>query len=196
MVKPSTCSVRISPPARGEAREPADGMPRARSSYAAARPVMPAPIDDDVQVSVRGQSFQHRPGTAELSLRLDVHVRASACTCSSGVVGSTPWPRLKMWPGRPAARAGRRRPPRAADRRARAAASDRDCPGSPRSWPIASHASSSGRRQSTPMTSPPASARSGEDRARCRRRSGSSGTPDAGERVEDAATCAACANSR
>src|SRR3972149_1925859 len=27
-----------------------------------------------------------------------------AITCSTGVSGSTPWPRLKMWPGRPAAR--------------------------------------------------------------------------------------------
>src|SRR5207237_6022992 len=28
----------------------------------------------------------------------------SAFTCSTGVDSSTPWPRLKMWPGRPAAR--------------------------------------------------------------------------------------------
>src|SRR5437762_9648269 len=28
-------------------------------------------------------------------------ISTSAFTCSTGVDGSTPWPRLKMWPGRP-----------------------------------------------------------------------------------------------
>ena len=32
-------------------------------------------------------------------------VSISSSTFSTGVPGSTPWPRLKMWPGRPAARA-------------------------------------------------------------------------------------------
>ena len=51
-----------------------------------------------------------------------------------------------------------RRP--ASDRPAPAAASGRDCPEYARSWPMRSHASSSGMRQSAPMTSPPASRRS------------------------------------
>src|SRR6266545_3258809 len=87
--------------------------------------------------------------------------RASACTFSSEVFGRMPWPRLNTWPARPAAR-----------RSTSSAAANRPCvgpsrrvgsrlPWMPRSWPITSHASSSGRRQSTPITSPPAAFISG-----------------------------------
>ena len=77
-----------------------------------------------------------------------------------------------------------------ADRPGRAAAPDRGCPGCRdrrRSW---SHASSSGARQSTPMTSPPASAHVRQDRAGAdaevdRRHAGS------GERRRRSAACAA-----
>ena len=85
----------------------------------------------------------------------------SACTLSTGVCGRTPWPRLKMCPGRPATR--RRMSSAAASNRSRGPHSRT---GSRFPWtacdaPIVCHASSMCWRQSTPITSPPASTRSG-----------------------------------
>src|SRR5438105_4919688 len=81
------------------------------------------------------------------------HSRPSA---SGSVSGRTPWPRLKMWPGRPPARRStssvvastRSHGPR------RTAGSRLPC--TPRSSPTSAHPRSSGMRQSRPTTSPPA----------------------------------------
>src|SRR5918995_1683947 len=77
---------------------------------------------------------------------------------AGSVLGRTPWPRLKMWPGRPSA----------ASRIASVAHSTRSheprssagsrLPWTPRSAPTRSQPSPSGIRQSRPITSPPAAA--------------------------------------
>ena len=96
----------------------------------------------------------------------ELHAATCAvCSCTSStrrprsagsVSGSTPWPRLKMWPGRPPARLeDRRAPPRASARTARAGAPGRGCPARPgRSRPAASPRRAA-TRQSSPITSPP-----------------------------------------
>ena len=117
--------------------------------------------------------------------------RASACTCSSGVVGRMPWPRLKMCPGRPAAR--RRTSSAAASRRSSGPSSSvgSRLPWMPRSWPMRVHASSSGSRQSTPITSPPASREVGEDRRRADAEVDQPARRASRSAVEDARRCAA-----
>src|SRR5439155_8673801 len=47
---------------------------------------------------------QHRVEGAHRRADISCTISTSAFTCSTGVCGSTPWPRLKMWPGRPPAR--------------------------------------------------------------------------------------------
>ncbi len=90
--------------------------PRRCSSYAAASPAMPPPTMATltsrcpVPGRVPGSCLQFAVrGSGSGSLRFVDASRctycASICTCSTGVDGRMPWPRLKMWPGRPPTRA-------------------------------------------------------------------------------------------
>src|SRR3954447_8327931 len=79
---------------------------------------------------------------------------------AGSVSGTTPWPRLKMWPGRPPARASTSSAPAATRSQGPSRAAPSRLPWIPWSWPTRSQAASSGTRQSTPITSPPTSARS------------------------------------
>ena len=84
--------------------------------------------------------------------------RRAGVRTSGSVSGRTPWPRLKMWPGRPPARAEHVAAPRA--RRAPTARAGRRDRGSParRGRADARPALVERDRQSRPITSPPAAA--------------------------------------
>src|SRR5438445_1216088 len=77
---------------------------------------------------------------------------------SAGVSASTPWPRLKMWPGRPAARSNTLRASRSMTSQGASRTAGSRLPWMPLSNPMRRHASSRGRRQSTLTTWPPAAA--------------------------------------
>ena len=95
---------------------------------------------------------------------------------SGSVAGRTPWPRLKTWPGRPAASVeDPAAPARRRRRTGRGGATGRGCPGRRGPADAARQPSASAIRQSRPMTSPPASAMQLAAARRCRCRSGSPG---------------------
>ena len=108
-------------------------------------------------------------------LRADSSATASIrrSTLSTGVCGSTPWPRLKMWPGRPAARSQHVLAPGGGSRRGRPAARPgRDCLARPgRGRPLARRrrARSASRRRSRRRRPRPPAATAPD----CRWRSGS-----------------------
>ena len=152
-------SVRMTPPsARRRLRARERHPPRRWHSHAAASPAMPPPmtrtrgdgrvVSSTCRVSRRDAGARTGRAPARLERRL----------------GRMPWPRLKMWPGRPPARSqdvlgggaarGGSGPSRSVGSR---------LPWMARSEPMRSQASSSGVRQSAPMTSPPAVAHVLED---------------------------------
>ena len=80
---------------------------------------------------------------------------------SGSVPGRTPWPRLKTWPGRPPARASTSSASRSTTSHGAPSAAGSRFPWTARPG-TADQPSSSGTRQSSPMTSPPAAAMSAQ----------------------------------
>src|SRR3990170_3931237 len=92
-------------------------------------------------------------------------VRSRTCstrrrTLSTGVCGTRPWPTLKMWPGRPPARSRTSSIRNLSTRQGASSVAGSRLPCTGRSKPTRSQASSSGRCQSIPITSPPQAAAS------------------------------------
>ena len=92
-----------------------------------------------------------RPGTAS---RTSAARRVSV---SGSTEGKTPWPRLKMWPGRPPARARMSRASASTTGHGASSTAGSRLPCTARSGTFAQPVSS-GIRQSSPITSPPAAA--------------------------------------
>ena len=132
MTQPSNRSVRMTPPARS----PASSTTRGAAARAAARrrptgPAMPPPTI--TTSTMRSRRSRRAWRDARWCARTG---RASARARPASTAGC-PWPRLKMWPGRPPARSRTSSRLRSMRGRAdRAAASGRGCPGCARSWPM------------------------------------------------------------
>src|SRR5205807_7883452 len=82
-------------------------------------------------------------------------------TASGGVPGRMPWPRLKMWPGRPSARLTMSSTRRSISCSGAKSTTGSRFPCTALSWPAAAQPSSRATRQSSPTTSQPALAISG-----------------------------------
>ena len=167
--------------ALGQRRHAADGVVAAGQVGQLLGRRRPAPADVGVVrldvVGRRRRAVGHhhhaQPVSAVTCRPSVVHELDHPLEHAGSVSGSTPWPRLKMWPGRPAlrrstSRARSARPPATA----RGTPRGRGCPARPCRGRAAGRASSSGTRQSTPTTSAPASAMQRRAARRCRRRSG------------------------
>ena len=92
-------------------------------------------------------------------------VRSRTCstrrrTLSVGVCGTSPWPTLNTWPGRPPARSRTSSIRNRSSRQGASSAAGSRFPCTGRSYPTRAHASSSGSCQSSPTTSPPHAAAS------------------------------------
>ena len=87
------CSVRSLPPARSDASK----TRQVRSGRSGAQAVGDAKPGD-----ARRRRSRHRPAS-DHALVAAWTKSTSRLTLSTGVCGRTPWPRLKMWPGRPPA---------------------------------------------------------------------------------------------
>src|SRR5207253_5427380 len=79
---------RDAPPARDDLEEGSDLVGRRGAA------------ERDQEDRVDGSRRTHRTLRSDRSWTMSTRAR----TCSTGVPGKTPWPRLKMWPGRLAAR--------------------------------------------------------------------------------------------
>src|SRR6185437_23900 len=154
-------SPRLGPRAFENGRSPADrGVAASDFLHDVARC---GPVPSNVEqigldvAQCSGASVRHDENAERLAHAVSVCTRSTTRrTASTGVVGKTPWPRLKMCPGRPSARAMMSWTRASSSAGGANSATGSRFPCTPWSNPMRFHPSSRPIRQSRPMTSPPA----------------------------------------